>query len=145
MIEATLNAWATELGFDRETVSRRLLKSGYEMPAKGWGKVPAKKIWRAMVGDDPTGKRRLNDAQSEKIERENAIAEGRLIAAEDLEPWLIQNYIAPMTTLLSSAATTLDTRCNPASPETARAAIEDWIENTLKSAMRAGLEKPRRK
>jgi len=78
-----------------------------------------------------------------KMEREEEIAAGLLFPMAELEPWLAEHYIAPMSAILSAAPASLDTRCNPADPILARRTLKQWIEDTVKPALKAELQKPK--
>jgi len=143
MVTATLNAWASEMGIDQQTLERRLVRSGYTRPASGWGQVSFKKIYVAIMGDEQAEKIRNLKADADRKEREEQVAKGELFPMAELEPWLVQNYVQPMAAIMGSAPSTLDTRCNPEHPEIARRALSEWFEGMVKPALKTNLQKPK--
>lgn len=81
-IAHSLSAWATALGIDRGTLERRLVKAGFSLKKDG-GKVVAKQVFLAMVGDG--GKSRLVEAQALKVELQNSLANGTVQTREGVE------------------------------------------------------------
>lgn len=145
MIAHSLQSWATAAGMDRRTLETRLIKAGYRTPEKKGGKIPFRKILVALVGDKEAETVRNLKLEADRKEREEAEASGKLFPMGELDEWINNNYVVPMANILSSAPTTLDTRCNPEHPETARKVIEDWVEMAVKPFLKVGLTKPKKK
>jgi hypothetical protein len=127
---------------ERRTLESKLVRIGYVTKKRG-EKIPFRTVLVALMGDKEAETIRNLKADADRKEREAKIEAGELVPMADIEPWLLQHYIVPMAGILSSAPTTLDTRCNPEHPEVARKAIADWIEGTVKPSIREGLEKPK--
>src|ERR1041385_1717747 len=102
MVAATLNAWASEMGIDQQTLERRLVRAGYTRPASGWGQASFKKIYVAIMGDEQAEKIRNLKADADHKERKDHVPKGELYPMAELEPWLVQNYVQPMLAILSS-------------------------------------------
>lgn len=141
MITATLNAWATSMGVDQQTLERWLVNAGFNKPKSGWGDITYRKIEKAVLGDEQKEKIRNLKADADRKEREELERRGELVDKTEVEAWIVQKFIAPFSNILSSAPSTLDTRCNPERPEIARRAIEDWVENSAKPLLKTELEK----
>jgi predicted transcriptional regulator len=137
----TVTDAANLLGVDPKTVKAGLRRIGIEPEhSKSYS---VRECVAAVYGNAEMERERKLRLENEKLEREAKIEAGELVPMADIEPWLLQHYIVPMAGILSSAPTTLDTRCNPEHPEVARKAIADWIEGTVKPSIREGLEKPK--
>lgn len=122
---------------------KKLLRVGITL-GDPFDKVSFRDIKVAILGDESAEKVRNLKVDADRKEREELEAKGKLFPMDELEKWLLENYIVPMSNILAGAATTLDTRCNPEHPEQAREAIRNWVENEVKPALKAELEKPRK-
>lgn len=142
MISHSLQAWATALGVERRTLEVRIVKAGFRVPKKT-GTLSAARVFHSMLGEADVEKRRLAAAQATKIERENAAAAGELVAMVEVEKLLTELVVLPLRQALLAAPTTLDTLCNPADPEMARRAIQQWVDEVLQHC-REQLPKPGR-
>lgn len=143
-ISASLQAWATALGMERRTLESRLTRAEYQAPKQG-GKIPARVIYVALVGDKEAEQVRALKLDNEERERNAKRETGELFPLADLEAWLSQHYLVPMSNVFAGMAAAIDTRCNSQDPAQARRAIEDYVEGTVKPALRAALEKPKTK
>ena len=136
-----LYTWSLALAMEPKTLETKLMKARIE-----WKKaesISALNIFNAMFGDEQYEKVRNLKLDANQKEREEQKELGNLFPMQELEPWLLNNYILPMRQILEGVATGLDTRCNPEHPEIARAALNEWIEKTVKPAIKEKLTKPK--
>lgn len=138
MISHTLNAWATAMGIDQQTLERDLIKAGFDKPKDGWGKVSFKKIIAACMGEEQREKIRGLRLDNEERERKAAEEAGELVRMADVGQLLTETIITPLGNALDSVPTTYDTRCNPTDPELARQALVQMRED-LKRILRDGM------
>lgn len=82
----------------------------------------------------------LVQAQLRKMERDEKRKDSDLISLGECEAWIAQHYLVPMANVFAGMAAAIDTRCNPADPTMARKAIDDYIEGTVKPALRSHVE-----
>lgn len=123
MIEGTLNAWATAIGCDQQTLERRLVKAGCEW--KRGGKIPASVALKAYF-DNP--KDRLLTAQAADVERDNLIADGKLCEWHLVEKYLNERLVSPFISAMDAAPSAID---------------REWVEKVLKPVVRAKLQPPK--
>ena len=132
-----LQTWAVELGMDSETLKKALIKSDSRPVAHAV--IPLKAIVSALFGEEHVAKVKGMQLDNAKKEREQAEELRELVRMADIEAKLAEWVIVPLSSVLNSAPTTLDTRCNPSDPDLARAAIADWVEKTVKPLLRSKL------
>lgn len=142
-VKHTLQSWAVELKMDRKTLETRLRAIDFEWSAGE--EISARVVFEALLGSKETEEIRGKRLDNEEKERQAAVEVGTLFPMAELEPWIVERYIIPMSNIFSGMGAAIDTRCNPQHPEVARRAIEDYIESAVKPALKQGLEKPRRK
>jgi hypothetical protein len=92
-IELTMNEWSRVLGRDYRTLGRRLIARGYDLPARN-GKVSLRQVLDALLDDSE--KKRLLEAQALKLELENEVKLGELVAIEDVEEVIWENGLRPL-------------------------------------------------
>lgn len=85
MIAHRMNAWATELGMDQQTLERRLIKAGLDKPKKGWGEVPFKSIRIAIMGDEQSERIRNLKLDADEKEMELKLAQGAIHTRDGVE------------------------------------------------------------
>ena len=124
----SLHGAAMELGCSRETLRRQLTAAGFDHG----GPFSLKEICAARTTDDKSAKVRLLEAQAEKIEMENARERGETVVLADVEAIITQKLVLPLRQALTGLPSTLDVRCNSEHPETARLALKQWSDETLR-------------
>ena len=140
---ATIHQWAIALGKNEKTLQSLFTRAGLALPERG-GLVSARDVFQALFGDEHAEKIRSLKLDNEEKERDALEAAGKLFPMEELEAWLVAHYIIPMSNIFAGMGAAIDTRCNPQQPEVARHAIDAYIESTVKSALKRGLEKPQK-
>lgn len=128
IISHSLSAWATNIGTDRRTLERQLIKSGYVL--KAGEKIEAKAIDRARVGEMSEAAIRLKNAQAEDQERKNRIADGEMIPLSDNLAWQ-DKVLMPIRQRLLALAGTMGHLCNPTDPKHAQDQLDRWTNETL--------------
>jgi hypothetical protein len=135
----TITGWAKELGFDPKTVAQRMRDAGHAVERNSLYHV--KQVVTSIYGDKEAEQIRALKLENQERERNAAKESGALFPMSELEPILMQSYVAPMSNILNSLPTSIDTRCNPDHPEIARKALLDWVENTAKPLLKTEIEK----
>lgn len=126
----SLQAWATALGMERRTLESRLVKAGYSPPKKDGNKIPAKKIFVAIVGDKEAETIRALKLDNEERERKAAEQAGQLCQWEDVQALLNQFLVAPLVTAMDSAPKDVDW---------------EWLEKVVRPLLRQKLTPPKKK
>lgn len=149
LVYPSIGAAAGALDVPREKLSHIKRKGAEGFEANGTvnlGKLCAWLVTHKLESEEggtlEESQRLLNEVKRKKLERLERMAKNELVTMSEVDPWLMANYVTPMMNILASAPHTLAPACNPTDPGTATKAIDDWIENTMKPAMRTGLEKP---
>ena len=119
--------WSRELGCDRETLAKRLVKAG--LTVKAGSTFTLKEVVSAYYGDDKRERTRLLAAQADKAER---LANVEALA-EQLARATIAEVLGPVRAGISSLPA-LAPRCNPADPATAAAVLEARSRELLEAS-----------
>jgi len=125
MIGLTLAEFSEEIGKDPKTVKRKLSEAGIDYEKRG--KVRLRDLVAACFGDEyqQSVRNKTLDADLKQIEKDKET--GRL-----LDPATVQEQIdatfGPIRQAILQAQAELPPRCNPQDHQTARRAIDQWVE-----------------
>jgi hypothetical protein len=95
-VQASLTSWSRALGIDRQQLQRALARSG--TPVETRDTISARDIFNALTGDKEAAMTRKLLAEAEEKERDNRIATGDILTAEDAD----QKLGAVVTSLVQS-------------------------------------------
>ena len=128
-MDATVWRWSIRLGLKYETLKRKLIRAQVEW--EPYKKVPAKDIFRAFE------KTRLQAAQARLAAARAALAERKLEQFErnwtpraDVEK-AFTDVLRPVRERMLALPAEMAEKCNPANPEQARPALDDWVGGFL--------------
>lgn len=105
MIEATVTAWANELGKDPDTIRRGFSRNGLKAPEKR-EKVRGRDVFNAVTDPEDDPKRRLLTAQAIEQERLNLEATGTVVQFSEVEKLITEFVLAPLSQALLDAKAT---------------------------------------
>jgi DNA-binding transcriptional MerR regulator len=127
-IEATTYIWARELGVSIATLRMRLRQLDIDLEAGQ--KFGARIIYQAMTGGLQQARAREANARAEVAELEAAKMREDLKPVADLLASL-RNTLLPIRQRLLALPSEAAHNCNPADPEHARRALQDWLDISL--------------
>ena len=95
-IAATLAGWAKSIGIDAETINKALKRNDKDF--KPGELIPARAVYDALtVGNQlKVAKLRRENAEAEKVERENLVEDGKLIDLAQAEKKLWDELLLPV-------------------------------------------------
>jgi hypothetical protein len=123
----SLRQAAIEFGASRETIIRGLRTNGVRTDVQT--DYSTREIFDALAGDLKLTRAKLARAELSKLERENAVAEGRLHSLENIQSIIWKDLLSPLRSELLNLPTTLGPRCTSAEESTQL--IKTWVESTL--------------
>lgn len=135
----TLNEWCVMTGRDSRTILAGLRRADLPTPGPG-EKIPFKSIEAALFGEDYVEKVRGLKLDNDAKEREKLIEEGNLIALPELEQWLTEHVILPLTSAFAQMPNELAPLLYGADRDKIAAIVADHIENKIKPPMRERLK-----
>jgi len=125
-ISSTLFDWSMNLGIDSTTLKRRLNEQSIDYdPAS----LSAQQVFKAMYGDKEAAMTKKLLAESAKVERENRVADGELLELPAIEKKLWVDLLAPLRLQLEQLPEQLAGICNPESPDVAKGALRNFVED----------------
>ena len=83
MVSATLTMWSKSLGVDRQQIQRALTRNGVMTSDRE--EIQARDIFNAMTGDKEAAMTRKLLAEAEEKERDNRMASGEILTAEEAD------------------------------------------------------------
>lgn len=125
-IKHSLTAWAKALGMSRDTIHKRLNKSGIQFESDV--PITAMDIWTALSVDsekDAAMTRKLN-AEAEARERENEKESGNLVSVPEMERLLWSRIYLPLKVELEQMPERLGTLLNLDPSGISK--LRDWVE-----------------
>lgn len=129
-IRLTAYAAARELGVSIETLRRNLKEIGED--TKGGAKFPLRTVYRALTSDGKDAKNRQARADAESAEINLRKLKEELADVSVIEK-RITEILMPIRDRFNSLAAEACARCNPADPELARRALDEWVADTLRT------------
>lgn len=141
MIKMTCNEAAKEFGMSPAALKRHLVQAGLETE-KG-RKFTIREILRAVQGDLKAERTRETRERANLLELERREKEGELLPMEDVQA-MIRNAFVPVRQRLLALPSEMQARANPSDPQLARAALDQWVTDSL-SLIREGLPEVRTK
>lgn len=131
----TLTEWANMTGRDQKTIRSAFRKIDY-FPKSG-ERIPFKRIEEALFGEEHSLKIQSMRLANEKAERDAQVEKEELVQLADV----MDLITATVTIPLSGAMAALPAEVSPicVSPETARVALTNWVENKVKPLLRSKL------
>jgi phage terminase Nu1 subunit (DNA packaging protein) len=135
----TLNGLASVARLDKRTVQRRLQKSGIKVAAGTRYRLPD--VFAALCATDidpahPEAMRaeklRQTRARADLLELRKARETADLVPMCEAEA-MVRSTLLPIREMILSAPVVLAARVNPTDPEHARAQIQSWVDNGLRS------------
>lgn len=129
-LNASTWAWAKALGIDDRSLAKKLAKTGLDVHTRK--EFTASEVFGALIGELERAKiaEKLENVKlkkSKNLERKSA-----LVKMADAQKLFTETLVIPVRQLLTSAPTTLDARVNPGDPAFARAALNAWVDESLK-------------
>lgn len=138
-LQATLNAWATQLQMEPRTLEKKLAQAAIDVQPNRL--YTASEVVRALLGDKYREEVRNLKADADRKEREEKENKGLLVKMPEVEALISELLVGPLLAMLNSLPTTLDVKTNPTDPTLARTAIAEHVERTMKPQLLSAIGK----
>ena len=140
-MKMTLTQAAQEFQSSQETLRKRLVAAGHEIPKGNPGKKGRQftvlEIHHALAGDKEAAMTRKLQAEADEQERENRVANGELISVEQAAQ-VYGRKLGSMCQMLDAMGAQLDSRLAAATePVECRKIINEYCESVKKSGREA--------
>lgn len=130
LVKLNVQSAAAQFGVSRDTLKRGLVAMGIKV---GWGaKFDLRQIYRALAGDLKEERTRETRAKADLLELKRAEREKDLVPMADAEA-LVQSVLLPVRDIWLAMPAALAARCNPGDPELARAQLQSWVDDSIRS------------
>jgi hypothetical protein len=136
-MKTSINQLSQLTRLDRATIKRRLQAAGVAIP-KG-EKLDLATVLPVLVKGDPSTADELRAkriahtaAKTALLELDRKQREQELVEMGEAEA-MIRSTLLPIRSLILSAPAVLAAKVNPSDPEHARAQIQSWVDNGLKT------------
>ena len=122
-ITASIKAWADALDMDSSTIKKRMNRA--DIPFEPHVPISAKDIFRAMMAesDKEIAMTRKLNAEADKTERENLVAQKELYHLNEVEKLVWQEILFPLRAELLQMPKKFDAET--------REQLESWVDATM--------------
>lgn len=124
----TISGAAREFGVAAQTIKKRMHEKGHNLEA--CKEYSVKEYFEALSENPRLAAARLANARADDQERLNRISSGESIPLEDNLAWQ-EKVLLPIRQALMALPGTQSSRCNPADPTFAHAALDAWVRQQL--------------